>query len=586
MHSFQEGTADGSHMLKRLKERKVVQWALAYLAGAWLVLEVAEYVSDAFGWPTLVLQLLLAAAVVGLFVTLVLAWYHGEKGRQRVGGAEIVLLAVILAIGGFGMLVLRQRSSAVPVVSSADAFSPPSGSIAVLPFRDMSPGRDHAWFAEGVAEEILAHLTRIGHLRVVGRASSFLFQDRTASIPEIGRALNVATVLDGSVRREGDEVRISVELVGTRDGFRRWVSQYDRRLENILSVQQAIARAVTEQLEIELGPRESERLAGRDDPDPEAYDLYLRGLHLRNRPAVNDNLRRSVERFRQAVALDSTFAAAWAALSAGYITLGQFRLMEPVEAYGLAERYARRALELDPMLADAHHAVGLVRWSRDYDYEGAEQAFRRAIELAPNDWKGHHGLAFVLQRQGQSDEALASARHELELDPLGYWPRFALSEIHYRRREFDKARRHTEAMMEMVPGDPTSLAFLALVLAHQGSPDSAALLVDSARAIAPGNTEVDLTAALALAVSGDRHQARSLLDSVLSRTEDGYVSPGFVGAILANLGEIDSAFVALERARLQRDSWMLSLDYPALDPLRDDPRFERLAEPMIPTGTR
>ena len=572
-------------MLERLKDRKVVQWALAYLAGAWLFLEVAEYVAEAFLWPPLVLQLLLAAAGVGFFLTLVLAWYHGERGHQRVGGAEIVLLAGILAVGGLGVQALRDRAGADPLVPPADGFAPPPGSIAVLPFRDMSPGGDHDWFAEGIAEEILAHLATMDAIRVVGRASSFLFRDRETSIPRIGRTLNVAAVLDGSVRREGNDVRISVELVGTKDGFRQWATQFDRRLENVLEVQQAIARAVAEQLEVELGPDEAERLANRRDPDPEAYDLYLRGLHLRNRPFVDDNLQRSMERFHEAVAVDSAFAAAWAALGTGYAALGQFRLMQPVEAYDLAERHSRRALELDPMLADAHHAVGLVRWSRDYDYAGAERAFRRAIELAPNDWKGHHGLAFMLQRQGRSDEALASARHELALDPLGYWPRFTLEELHYRRREFGEARRQTEIIMEMVPGDPTAVAGLALLHAHEGSADSAALLVDSARAMAPGDLEVDLVAALALAVAGDRRRARRLLDDVRTRNEDRYFSQGFVGAILANLGQVDSAFAALEQARQDRDSFMLALDYPDLDPLRDDPRFERLREPMATADT-
>lgn len=265
-------------------------------------------------------------------------------------------------------------------------------------------------------------------------------------------------VLDGSVRREGDEVRISVELVGTQDGFRRWADQFDRRLENVLSVQQAIARSVAEQLEVELGPRAEQRLVRRGDPDPDAYDLYLRKLYMRNNPFVDDNLRRTVDRFHEAVALDSTFAAAWAALGTGYNTLGQFRMMEPVEAYDLAERYARRALELDPALADAHHALGLVRWSRDYDY-----AARSGRSGRPSSWPPTTGRVITDWPWCPSDRARPTKRWPPPAASSSWTPGLLAPVrplgIHYRRREFDEARRQTEAMMEMVPGDPSGLAF-------------------------------------------------------------------------------------------------------------------------------
>lgn len=564
-------------LLERLKSRKLVQWALAYLAGAWLVLQVADYVEGAFGWSPFVRQSFLAIVVVGFLVTLVLAWYHGERGRQRVGGSELLIIAIVLGLGGLAIGSLRSRAAMAPTseTATASAFSPPEWSIAVLPFEDMSAAGDQEWFGDGIAEEILGRLSMLRDVRVVGRTSSFAHREPNRDIPAIGRALDVRTVLEGSVRREGDQVRITARLVDTVDGVRRWGRQYDRELVSVLAVQEEIARAIVDDLGIELRTEESDRLAHRPTENAAAYEQFLRGLQAFNRPFAVGNLQRAIDFFTEATRLDADFADAWAHLGSTYIALGNFRFMEPREAYGEARRHAQRALSLNELHAGAYWTLGWVKLSHDFDPVGGEADFRQVIALDPNSWQGHHGLAFALQMQGRMDEALAAARREFDLDPLNYWPRFALKELHYRRREYAEAREQTEAILEMAPSG-LDLAFLGQLEARLGSRESALALADSAVRAAPGDASTELLAALVHAQVGDAGGARRLLEAARARGGEQYVSPGFVAALFTTLGEPDSAFVYLDLARAAYDSWILSLNYPELDPLRGDPRFTEL----------
>jgi TolB-like protein len=245
-------------LLQRLKERKLVQWALAYLAGAWALLECLGFLSEQFQWPALVAQVVTILAAFGFFVALVVAWYHGEKGQQRVSGAELPMIAALLAVAAAALGIWSRGT--VPYVATAPEPYDPGvvrddgrPSIAVLPFADMSPDGDQEFFADGIAEEILNALTQVSGLRVAARTSAFSFKGSDTDIRTVGERLSVGSVLEGSVRKEGNQVRITAQLIDVEDGFHVWSESYDRELKSVFDVQDEIAREVVGALEVAGG---------------------------------------------------------------------------------------------------------------------------------------------------------------------------------------------------------------------------------------------------------------------------------------------------------------------------------------------
>jgi len=232
--------------LQRLRERKLVQWALAYAAAAFALIQVLDVVAQRFGWPEAFERVLILALAVGFFITLVLAWYHGERGAQRVTGTELLILALLLGIGG-GVLWKFSAAPAAPastIVNGGPAIATPHKSIAVLPFTDLSPGHDQEYFSDGMAEEILSALAKIKDLKVAGRTSSFSFKGKNEDLRAIGKALVVAHVLEGSVRKQGDRVRVAAQLIQVEDGYHVWSETYDERMNDLFAVQDRIARSV------------------------------------------------------------------------------------------------------------------------------------------------------------------------------------------------------------------------------------------------------------------------------------------------------------------------------------------------------
>jgi len=574
-------------LFQRLKERKIVQWTVAYLAGAWIVLEAFDLVAEQFQWAMWVRQGATVALLFGLLVTQVLAWNHGERGRQRVGAGELVLVTLLLALAGVSVAVLRGRSqdqAALQMAGMSFGFhrnTPPERSVAVLPCADLSQDGDQEYFADGLADELTIRLNTIRDLRVAARTSAFTFKNSGKGIGAIASALNVRNVLECSVRKEGNQVRISAQLVDAEEGFQRWSQSYDSDLGNILAVQGEIALAIANALEAELGSGEKSRLASRGTDSQEAYDLYLRGLSFQwKQPWSPDNQFRARDYFQDAVDADSTFAAAWAFLATTYIGLGNFYLLPPHEAYSQAEIAANRAAALDDELSSVHWALGWVKLSYTYDWEGAEEEFRRTIALAPSDFTGYHSLNFALSVFGRFDEAMAAAEEAIFLDPLAVWPRFGLFELRYKRGDFAGIIADSEASLDLEPNDPMALSQLALALAHSGAVDEAVSAAAKAESMAPGDPTTTLFAAIIYAIVGDTAPARERLEQVEAAAEEGtaHVSPGLVALVYASLGDADEAFEWLDRAVDSFDSMVFSLHYPELRPLRTDPRFGELLD--------
>jgi serine/threonine-protein kinase len=581
-------------LLERLKERKVVQWTVAYLAAAWLGLEAFLLVAEQFELPLWVGQGATVVVLFGLLITLIVAWNHGERGRQRVSGSEVVLVGVLLASAGLSVVLLRDRSRdlaaedtlAAPVAWQRD--TPPERSVAVLPCRDLSVEGDREYFASGLAEELTTQLAAIRGVRVAARTSAFSFGDSGADLATIAGALNVRNVLECSVMWEGGRVRISAQLVDAVEGFERWGRSYDRAVESMLAVHGEIAIAVASALEVELQGAERELIGRRGTDSQDAHRAYLRGLNVHwKTPWSVENQLRSLDYANEAIEADSTFASAWALLASTYIGLGNFRVRSPAEVYPKAEEAALRALALDPNLAWAHGTLGWTKLSYSFDWEGAEREFRRAIALGPSESVGYHGLNFALAAQGQFEEAMEAAEEALALDPLALWPRVGLFELRYKMGEFAQMIRDLEVQLGSEPDDPLSLVYLGLAQARTGAVDAAMASASRAEAMAQGDPVITLLVADIYAIAGDTAAARERASRIEAAAASGTgpVLPGHLAMVYATLGDTDRAFEWLSRAVDDFDSIVFSLQYPEFLPVRSDPRFQDLlARVGLPSG--
>ena len=410
-----------NEFLDRLKQRKLVQWAVAYVAAAFALLQALDIVAQRFAWPEGAVRGLIVALVFGFFVTIVLAWYHGERGAQRVTGTELLILALLLAIGG-GLLWRmaqspRETSLAVDSATPSAAAQTPAKSIAVLSFTDLSPGHDQEYFSDGMAEEILNALAKIKDLKVAGRTSSFYYKGRNEDLRAISKALGVANVLEGSVRKQGDKVRITAQLIRGDDGFHLWSDAFDGDLADVFELQERIARAIAEQLQLVLQGSQQQRLVPVATSNPEAYALYLEATAIFNR---RDGTRfpEAMIKLGEAIRLDPHFARAESRLAALYLLAPDYQAdASRTEAAAAMRKHANLALAIDPTLAEPHAALGLELFF-ERDYSAALKTFDRALALDSDDATTNLWLGDMLVATGYSTRGSASLDRALAREPL------------------------------------------------------------------------------------------------------------------------------------------------------------------------
>ena len=455
------------------------------------------------------------------------------------------------------------------------------GSIAVLPFTDLSPERDHEYFSDGLAEEIINALAQVEELRVAARTSSFAFRDRSLDVREVGEALGVGTVLEGSVRRSGDRLRVTARLVDVEDGYGLWEESYEREMDDVFRVQDEIARSVVAALRGELTERDTTRLARPTTSDPEAYNLYLQGRYHWYR-RTGEGFRQAIGFFERAVSRDPTYALAYVGLGDVYSLLGayDYGVLPPSEAFPRAKDALGRALQLDPESAEARAALGNVLMNYDWDWRGAEREFRRAIELNPGYAPAHHWYALDLLVMGRREEALREVRRARELEPLSLVMSTGMARVLYFTRDHAAAEAEYRRALAMDSSFVTARLGLGLTLLQRGSPDAALAEYRTALRLLGGSQPVvSALVAHALAVSGRTAEAREALAALERETAARYVPPEYLALVRIGLGERDEAMALLEQAYANRSGAMAFLGVePLLDPLRSDPGFVALME--------
>jgi serine/threonine protein kinase/Tfp pilus assembly protein PilF len=454
-------------------------------------------------------------------------------------------------------------------------------SIAVLPFKNMSADPEQEYFCEGLSEELINALTQIGALRVVARTSAFSFKGKEMDIREIGKKLDVATVLEGSVRKAGNRLRITAQLINVADGFHLWSERFDRELEDIFAIQDEISMSITEKLRIKLLGEEKARMVKRYTKDFEVYNLYLKGLFWRRTLAV-DKVEQSMEYFRKAIKKDPGYAPAYAALAYAHVVLAYYGPLAPKEAYPKAKEYALKALELDDELVEAYEALAILNIHFEWNWEEGKKNLERALELNPGYAWAYMHLSYVYFMQDQPDEAIKVLQKAIELDPLNVAFHRNLGDAYQKAGQLDTAVDILKRAIEMDPRFVYTHTALGHVYAQKKMFDEALQVMrkDSL----PKPTQ-DLQIAAVYALMGNKEEAVRILEKYSAVSEKGIVSGYGLARVCFTLGEDDRGFQFLEKAFEDKDAWLSQIksDF-LLKRLHEDPRYIDLEKRMDQEG--
>ena len=454
-------------------------------------------------------------------------------------------------------------------------------SIAVLPFVDMSPDGDHEYFCDGIAEEITSALTKLEVLRVVARTSAFSFKGKNVGIPDIGRRLGVETLLEGSVRKAGNRLRIAVQLTNAEDGFDLWSEQYDREFEDIFAIQDEIRLAIVDQMKVTLLGDDRDELVKRHTVDPEAYSLYWKGRFFWNK-RTEEGYRKGIEYFEQAIEQDPSYALAYVGIADCYDLLGWYDYLAPEDAFPKARTAAHKAMEMDDRLAEAQATAGWICVNFDWEWGCAESNYKQALELNPGYATVHQWYAEYLSYMGRHEEAIKHAEKAVELDPLSIIINCDLGQVLYYAREYDRAIEQLEKTLEMEPDFSISHYFLAFAYLQKRNHTEALKAAEKALELAGGEDPLNIAQlGLVHSFAGHADEACASLNKLNEMSGKRYVSPFCVALVHMGLGQIDEAFEWLNKAHEARDHWLETLKvHPVLDTLRMGPRYEELLGKM------
>jgi serine/threonine protein kinase/Tfp pilus assembly protein PilF len=453
-------------------------------------------------------------------------------------------------------------------------------SVAVLPFTNLSPDKEQEYFCDGMAEEIINALTQVEGLRVVARTSAFSFRGREIDIREIGRKLNVETLLEGSVRKAGNRLRITAQLVNVADGYHLWSERFDRDLADVFAIQDEISLAIVDKLKVKLLKEEKARLVKRYTDDPEAYSLYLKGRYFWYR-RYEGGLQKGVEYFQQAIDQDPLYALAYAGIADCYNQFGLWGFLHPKEAYPKAKVACAKALEIDDTLAEAYASLGWIKMFYDWDWAEAEKAYKRAIELNPNYATVHYYYGLYLGAVGRGIEAIAEAKKGVELDPLNLVHNAVFGFVFYMQRRYDEAIEQLHKTLEMDPNFAVTCLFLGLSYMGKERWEEAIASLNKFASLWQGIPFPIGFLGFAYGMSEQKDKATSMLDQLSKLSQQRYVSSLYRALIYTGLGKKDQALEYLNKAYDERESWMVSLKVATfMDALRSDPRYEALIKKM------
>jgi TolB-like protein/Flp pilus assembly protein TadD len=582
------------NFFSELKRRNVYKVAVAYAVVSWLLIQAASIFFPAFDAPPWVMKIFIIIIIFGFPVALIFSWafeitpegikleseIEPNKSIKRRTGRKIVAVTIAFAIVAAGLFVYQLVRSKSDTSGSPIGATIANKSIAVLPFDNLSRDPDNVYFCEGVQDEILTRLAKVADLKVIARTSTQRFKTAPENLPDIARQLGVANILEGSVQKVGDQVRVNVQLINALTNAHLWAEIYDRKLTDIFTVESDIAKSIADTLRAKLSSSAEHVLASRPTENPEAHELYLRGRYFWNRRTA-ENLKKAADYFQQAIGKDPTYALAYSGLADCHVLLPAYGDPDskPRDELPKALEAARKAVELDDTAAEGHTSLARALAS-NLQLSAATSEFKRAIELNPNYATAHQWFGECLQSQGHLEDALAELKRAQELDPLSLVINSVLGFAFDTVDKSDEAIAQLRKTIEIDPNFGNAYGLLGNVLEHRGRLKEA--IAEYETNVSLGEDPIALAQlAGAYFLAGRKQEAQQLWDKLKSLSDRQYVPAYSMAVVQLAFGDKDEAIRLLEKSYEDHapfDSadlgWML-VDH-RLDPLRTDPRFKKL----------
>jgi TolB-like protein/Tfp pilus assembly protein PilF len=581
------------NFFSELQRRNVYKVAVAYAVVGWLLVQITTQVFPIFEIPNWALRLIVLAIIIGFPIALVLAWAFEltPEGIKHTEDVDLfdkrvskkrtwIYVTLIGAALSFALFFVGRLSAPN---SSASPAVLPEKSIAVLPFENQNRDPDTDYLCDGIPESIINSLSELPKLKVMSRNSVFHYKGKEADAQTVGKELKVQTLLTGRVRQRGDGLTIGVELINAQDNSQMWGQQYNRKLADVFAVQEEIAKEVSDKLRLKLTGTEKEQLAKRPTENLKAFQYYMQGRAAAQR-RTNADLLASVSYYEKALQEDGKYALAYAGLSDAYANLGYYGSIAPVEGRRKAEEAARKALELDDKLAEAHTALGQIYIAfAPSDFSTGDRELKHAIELNPNLAVAHYNLGLSLIRQGRLDEASAELAKARGLDPISSIIARAVVIPHYFKRDYARAFELLRQANEL--GPPLSATWEIGLYIKNGSLDEAFAEIEKAKAARKDDPLIVYSTGMAYAAAGKRPEALQKIKELGTLAEGTLSTAHWIAKIYATLNDKEQAFSWLDRGLATGALGVFYKDEPIWDPIRDDPRFEELVAKLVVPDT-
>ncbi|MEY2555234.1 MAG: hypothetical protein QOF93_378 [Verrucomicrobiota bacterium] len=591
---------DSRNFFAELKRRNVYKVAVAYIVAGWALSQGIAQVFPVFDIPNWVIRLIVLFIIIGLPIALILAWMFEltPQGIKRTETADampaatrkkkhvwiyVVVIGVLLSIGLF---LLGRYSAVNGAPRQSEAATVPDKSIAVLPFDNLSRDPDNAYFAEGVQDEILTRLAKVADLKVISRTSTQRFKSAPSDLRDIAKQLGVMNILEGSVQKANDQVRVNVQLINALTDAHLWADTYDRKLLDIFSVESDIAKTIADTLQAKLSGSEKTAISKKPTANPEAYELYLKARFFWNKRTGAD-LKTAAQYFERALTADPSYGSAYAGLAQSYLLIPVFGAGAPRDFFPKAMVAAHRAIKLDETSAEGHSALAMLVLF-DFKFKESEEEFRRAIELNPNYATAHHWFGnSLLVTLGRFDEAIKEGERAVELDPLSLIINADLGSTLMIARRYDEAIAQLRRTLVFDGNFGYAHWNLGEALYLKGDVPAAISEYEKAAAL-DDDPQILALLGRAYADTGKREQALEILQKLNEKGQQHYVRKYLYTVVYTGLGDKATAIDYLEKANEDGDTpdttW-LKVD-PIFDPLRNEPRFQQLIAKMFPPNPK
>ncbi|HKW32719.1 MAG TPA: tetratricopeptide repeat protein [Candidatus Acidoferrum sp.] len=483
---------------------------------------------------------------------------------------------VLAAVAGLLFVGIALNVGYLPRRMSSPTLPMRIHSLAVLPLANLSGDPDQEYFADGMTEELITDLAKIGALRVTSRTSVMGYKGAHKPLPDIARELNVDAIIEGTVQRSGGRVRITAQLIEARADQHLWAESYERDLRDVLALQGEVAGDIAAEIRVKLTPQERASITGARPLNPEAHEAYLQGLYFWNR-LTEEDIKKSMERYQKVIQLAPDYAPAYSALAFSYTLLASMEFAPSRENYTEAKKLAQKAIELDDGLADAHGALGFVLCYGDWDWAAAEAQFKRANALEPNGEVGHAVYALYLGDMGRSEEAISEMKKSLEADPLSVLSLVNLGSLYGQTGQAEKAIEQYRKVLEMDPKSVNAHGGLGRLYDLQGNHAQAIAELREAKTLSESDPFVIAGLGHAYAAAGKSREAHEMLNELRQLSKRRYVTPYLVASVYAGLAEREQTLFWLEKALEEHNDSLVSLKVDAeFASLRTDPRFQEI----------